>query len=805
MNLGRIFFRHRLKTLAGMAVIIGLLLSQLPKLTSDNSNDVYFHPSDPTLVAYHAFQEQFGRDETLLVAVTPPNVFETAFLEKLQAFHSALEDEVPHLKEVTSLVNVRNTRGEGDALVVDDLMASIPHTDAEMAAWRERVLSSPLYPDLYISRDGTMTALILETLAFSEAEGDEDLSEGFDQEHQPGEDTDSKESALPNTLSEKENAEVIAAVKSVVERFKGDEFPVYLTGMPVITEFFNRAIERDVGTFMSLAVMAFTIFLLVLFRRFTGALLPIILVMLSMLCTLALMAIFGAPFTSVTSILPSFMMSVGIGASVHVLAIFFRHYREHGDKEEAVAFTFGHSGLPIFMTGVTTAAGLLSFSTSEMRPIADLGLYGGLGVLVILVFTIILMPALISLLPLRANPRFEGKRTGKGMDTFLIKIAEFSTGQAWPVVIVSAAIIMFSAAGLFHQSFGHSIFKWLPYDSNVRIAIELVDQEMSGAVNVEVVANIKKENGLYDPEVMNKLEALARFAEQYKDKDGFILVGKTTSVVDVVKETHRALNANDPAYYRLPQDRKLVAQELLLFENSGNDDLERLVDSQFSQARMTAKVMIRDAHDYLDFVTQLETKAQSLFNDSQEATVTGSVKLFTRTIEYVMTSMARSYTIAGVIITILMILMLGSVRIGLLSMIPNLAPIVITLGVMGWVGIKLDMSNMLLGTVAIGLAVDDTIHFFHNFRNYYARHGNTREAVKQTMLGTGRAILFTTLVLVTGFWLFMFASLINLIHFGFLIGLTLIMALLADILLAPAMMELITRTDHGRKILARWS
>ena len=137
-------------------------------------------------------------------------------------------------------------------------------------------------------------------------------------------------------------------------------------------------------------------------------------------------------------------------------------------------------------------------------------------------------------------------------------------------------------------------------------------------------------------------------------------------------------------------------------------------------------------------------------------------------------------------------------------MVPNLAPIVVTLGVMGWLGITLDMSNMLLGTVAIGLAVDDTIHFFHNFRNYYTRSGNARDAVRETMLSTGRAILFTTLVLVTGFWLFMFASLINLIQFGFLIGITLIVALLADVLLAPAMMELITRSSSGRSILARW-
>ncbi|MCZ6730162.1 MAG: efflux RND transporter permease subunit [SAR324 cluster bacterium] len=213
---------------------------------------------------------------------------------------------------------------------------------------------------------------------------------------------------------------------------------------------------------------------------------------------------------------------------------------------------------------------------------------------------------------------------------------------------------------------------------------------------------------------------------------------------------------------------------------------------------------MQEASKYECFVKGLEREAHRLFPDSANIAVTGSIKLFTQTIQLMMQSMGRSYIIAGAVITLLMILILGSWRIGLISMLPNLAPIVVTMDVMGWMDIKLDMSNMLLGTVAIGLAVDDTIHFFHDFRTYYARSQNVGEAVRQTMLNAGRAILFTTLVLVTGFWLFMFASLNNLIQFGFLIGLCLIIALLADILLAPAMMELITRTERGRGIMARW-
>jgi len=159
----------------------------------------------------------------------------------------------------------------------------------------------------------------------------------------------------------------------------------------------------------------------------------------------------------------------------------------------------------------------------------------------------------------------------------------------------------------------------------------------------------------------------------------------------------------------------------------------------------------------------------------------------------IMKTMAESYTIAFIVITILMVAFLSSIKLGLISLIPNIMPILLTIGIMGWISIPLDMANMLLGTVAIGLAVDDTIHFLHNFRKYLDQTGNTREAVRQTMLTTGRAMVFTTVILVTGFCMFVFSAFPPLFTFGLAIGVTLFTALLADILLVPAIMTILIR------------
>ncbi|MCZ6730163.1 MAG: efflux RND transporter permease subunit, partial [SAR324 cluster bacterium] len=296
-----------------------------------------------------------------------------------------------------------------------------------------------------------------------------------------------------------------------------------------------------------------------------------------------------------------------------------------------------------------------------------------------------------------------------------------------------------------------------------------------------------------------------RYAEQQAKPDGRHYVGKTNSVVDVLKEINKALNENRDEYYTVPQNRQLIAQELLLFENSGSDDLENVVDSQLGKARLSLIVPWDDTEVYVDFVRDLRREAESRLAEFATVTITGELNLFTQMIFTMMQSMAQSYLIAVVVITIMMMLLVGSFRIGLLSMIANLAPIVLTMGlIMGYFDIRLDVFTLLIGSIALGLAVDDTIHFFHNFRRYYGEGKSVQEAVRETLLTTGRAMMFTTLVLVIGFWLFMFATLNNVFNFGLLTGIALLFALAADFLLAPAMLTLVIRSSYGRTLTERW-
>jgi len=517
-------------------------------------------------------------------------------------------------------------------------------------------------------------------------------------------------------------------------------------------------------------------------------------VILSLISTISLMAAFKAPIKLPTQILPSFMLAVSVGYSVHILAMFYHNFRKSRNREEAIIYSIGHSGLAVVMTAATTAGGLFSFSTSEVAPIADVGIFAGTGVLLAMVYTIILLPALLAVIPVKIiknkKDQSEDAAEDTAIDRFLAKIGRISTGHPYKILIISAVIIAFSITGIMKIRFSHDVLKWLPKSNSVRLATEKIDKELRGSVSLEIVLDTGKENGLYDPGILNRMEKTAAYLETLEV--GKVFAGKVWSLTTILKETNRALNENRKEFYAIPQNKKLIAQELLLFENSGSDDMEDFTDSQFSKARLMVKVPFVDATAYTKFLETVNDHFQKSYPDVK-ITVTGMMALMFRTVVHAIASMSKSYIYALIVITILMILLIGRLRIGLLSMVPNLAPIITTLGIMGWLNIPMNLFTMLVGNIAIGLAVDDTIHFMHNFRRYFEESKDAKFAVMETLHTTGRAMLVTSCVLSIGFFIFMFATMNNLIHFGFLTGLAIILALLADYFIAPALMIVVNR------------
>ncbi|GKT12095.1 MAG: hypothetical protein ISEC1_P1070 [Thiomicrorhabdus sp.] len=788
-------------------LIVVLFASNLPKTTIDTSTEGFLHETAKSRLAYDEFRNQFGRDEKIVVAIKTADVFSLESLKKLQGLHKELSRKVPHLNDITSLINARNTRGEGNNLLVDDLFQQWPSNQSEADALKQQALDNPLYQNILVNEESTFTVIILESNTYSEtidadgnkivqsaaAEDDLDLEGlelGFDDEV-----TATTADNRP-FITDEENTEMVNAVTEIVSTYNSSGFEVYVAGSPSVTAFLKKSIMGDMQKFVVMIVVATAILLSLLFRRASGVILPLITVVLAVVSTMGLMAYTSTPIKVMTQVLPSFLLAVGVGASIHVLAIFFKHFDMYGDKAEAIKHTLSHSGLAIIMTSLTTAAGMASFAPSEVAPVADLGVFSALGVLISLMFTLILLPALLMVFNIKRKVIDPDAEHHDKLDEYLKAIADFSQDHAKKIVVASLIFMAISIGLASKINYSHNPLLWFPESHETRIATEVIDKEMRGSISIELVIDTGVENGLYDLKVLKAIEKITDEIMLLEGEDYF--VGKAISVVDVIKEINKALNYNDPKFSVLPNNSNLISQEILLFENSGSEDLEDFVDSQFSKARITVKAPWIDAFKYHELLNKTADLIEEHINAEVEqsvghkihVTTTGMIPLLAETISAAISSSGVSYLLAFVIIAVMLIMLLSSVSLGLLSMIPNLLPIFFVLAVMVLFSFPLDLFTMLIGVIVIGIAVDDIVHFMHNFRRYHLQGVGTRKAVEMTLTTSGRAMIITTIVLLVGFMLYLFASMSNLFLFGLLTALAFVVALIAVFLLAPALMAL---------------
>jgi len=780
---------RRYYVLTVCTMIVVALGSFLPFLRAENSSQSYLHSDDPASLEYEEFQRQFGQDDRVLIAIETPEVFDPAFLERLRALHEELEEELPYVDEVKSLINIRQTRGEADTLIVEDLMEDWPETPEDLQDLRRRVFSGPLYVDNVISRDGHLTTVTIRPVVYSGGGGGAaSLLGGFD-EAEPDSAPDGSQGVF---LSEDEKRELVEAVWPVVERHAAPGFEPHVVGAAVVANQITGRMTRDTQKRVAVTALMIALFLFLLFRRASGVIYPMVVVAASMITTLGSLVLLDIPFSIVLGMLPVFTLCVAVCYAIHVLVLVYQKLAEGDTREQAIVYAIGHSGLAILMASLTTAAGLLSFLTAALAPVRHLGVAAPIGVFFAFFFSLTLLPALLMIFPL--PPRALGARgSGSGWARrLLLWIGELSVARSRAVLFTGLAVMAVSVVGLLRIHFAHMPIQWLPAEDPVRIASELIDRDLGGSSTAEVLIDTGRENGLQDPDTLRGIDAAI---EQVESIDrGVLHVGKAMSLIDIVKETHQALNANDPAFYRIPGDRRLLAQELLLFENSGSDDLENFTDSQFRKGRVSLRLPYVDAVLYRAFLDEIKADFASKLGPGVPIAVTGRSALAARTFTALIESMAKSYIFALVVITPLMMLLIGDVRLGLISMAPNLLPVFLILAGMGLFGISLDASSMMVGSIIIGLAVDDTIHFLHRFRMEFERSGDTQQAVRETLRTTGTALFFTSLVLTTGFaTMACLGTMQNTIRFGYLSALGIAVAFVANIFLTPALVALTGR------------
>jgi predicted RND superfamily exporter protein len=785
-RVGGFIHDNPIKVIIIVLLLLAFPISHLPLIKMDTSTEGFMHDDDPVLLQYNNFREQFGRDERIAVAIKSDNIFSLEFLNNLKALHEEIASKVPYVEDVTSLYNVRNTRGDGELLITDDLLEPMPKTSKDVESIKKRALASHFYRDLLLSADGKTTMIMIETDAYSHI-GEKSISveDEFDSEFEESDKEPTKERKF---LTDMENKELIEVLHTIVDRYRDKDLEIYVAGSPIVNNALKAQMSADMQKFTKITFLIILVFLFIMFRRVSAVFYPLLVIIFSLLTTIGTMAWAGVAFKLPTQIVPSLLLAVSVGATVHILSIFFDRFNSRGDKREALAYTMEHSGLAIAMTSITTAIGVGSFAGSEVAPISDLGIFASLGVMVSLFLTLTLLPALLSITKLK--PHLKETHKSSRLDNMMRHLAIIPVKHYKAIIGISAVLVALALFLASKLELSHDPLMWFPKDNYNRVSTETIDKSMNGTVTIEVIIDTKATDGWNDPQRLERLNTLSRELESYVDR--YTHIGKVISLATIVKETNRALHSNDEKFYTIPNDANLVSQELLLFENSGSDDLKDVVDSQFSKARVTIKLPWTGAVKAWDVLEYVNSRVKERFKD-EEVTTTGMIPLLINTFAQSVSSSARSYLIAFVAISFMMMIILGSVRIGLLSMIPNLTPIIIGLLIMYSLHIPLDMFTLLIGSIAIGLAVDDTIHFMHNFKRYYLQSGDSAKAIEQTFFTTGKAMVITTIVLSLGFYSYLLGDMIAVQNFGLLTGSVITLALIGDLFLAPALMIVVAK------------
>ena len=747
-------------------------------LRIDAKIEALLDKSDPALQDFRQFKDEFGRNDDIIISIHSDNIFTETFLKQLTTLHTQLETEVPYAHSVSSLYNARNIYGADDELIVEDLLDILPEDKKGYAKLKEKVVNHRYYQDLFISRDQQATNIYLTPdiyFAFQDPE------------------TNKQHKQLVGDL---ELHTMIVTINKITAQYPELRANMHISGMGVVNDEMSVYISRDILLFVSISLLVIMVILYSIYRRILTVLLPLVVIIMALVSTMGLM---GATVKDVhipTVILPSFILAVGVGDAIHFLTIFFRGLKQGKNKHQATVYAMRHTGLPMFFTSITTAASLCSFAQSDLVPIANLGIFAAAGIIFAFLYTILLLPALLAISPVRLtsstiNDNKTNNKNGYGLaiHTFIDFSSRLAVQHSLKVSCAGIVLMIVAFIIALQLPFSHDPVKWLPESSSTRVAIKDIEDRFGGAIPIDIIIDSGEYDGVKSPVFMKQRESFVIALPEVKTPE--LSAGRVVSLTDLLKETNQALFANQIDEYRIPDNRPLIAQEFLMLEASGAKDLFKLVDKNYQKVHVTIMTPWVDSLLFVPYINALQKRADQHFSGQYSAKVTGIVPLLSRILKQIIYSTAFSYLLAFVVISIMMILLLGSVKYGLISMIPNLLPITVALAIMQITGSPLDMFSMLIGSIAIGLAVDDTVHFMHGFRRNFSINNDVYQAVSETLHSTGRAMLTTTLVLSLGFLTYLSSSMNNLQDFGFYTALCIVLALLADFWLAPALMVLL--------------
>ena len=702
---------------------------------------------NPDIIALGEFEKTFGTSEIIVIALQAPDVFTNPVLSYIQSLTEELNGS-DGVESAASLASVSELRVEDGEFVATPLLETIPKETESLAALRERALAEEQWIGQVISKDGKTAAINLVN--------DETIQ------------------------SVDDRASFVARLKALTADPPAG-VTVHITGFsPLITDA-TFYLKRDVRNFLWLTFAIMGGLLLMIFRSWLGVLAPLIIIVASLVWTLGLFFLLGESLDLATVLMPTLIALICLSDVVHALVHHRELSAEFDDKRELTIRTMEHMTEACFMTSVTTAAGIGSLAVSQIHTIRQFGLWSCIGILIAYVLVVVLLPILLMMFA-KPQPRPQAADASakpghiQQLLSWLLKFASRDRRWIW----TGTALFLLVAGALISRiRIEAEISTYLPKSAESVVALGVVDRELSGVGNLQVV--LRGEPDVFtQPWAMREVEKFHEFTAKQPN------VSKVISPAFIIREIHCANHDGDPAMAVIPDNDADIAEYLFTIGASTvGERLSEILTDDYSTARIAIQLTTMNTADQLEFIERFEHYAAANLDARLAVQTTGRAKVFAQQVKALVQGQVRSLFWTITLITIMLMIHFRSLRVALVSLLPNAIPVMLPLALMGLFRIHLNVSTSMVSCLAVGLAVDNAIHFLARYRRASRDGAASHEAVRVAIQTSGPAIIFVTLIIAGGFTVYMGSSFEPNRNFGMLVAVAMIGAAVADLVLLP--------------------
>ena len=733
--------RITLFTLALVTVIFG---SFLKDLRLEFSIEQLFTQEDPRVERFLQFRDEFsGVDNILFLIYESNNPFSKENLDKNRQLIESLET-IDGVESVTSLTNLELFTEGGDYLL-QPVYERIPYDTDSLLMAKKTIMQSELVRNYIISADGKMASIMIEI--------DSDYN-----------DYDGRK----RILSEIDQFQMVV------------DWKWHQAGLPVIRTRYVQYMIQDNIRFLFPVALVISILLALLFRSFAGVLLPLIVIGLTIIWTVGLMAKMGIDINIISYMIPTLLMIISVSDSVHFMVKYFQALHEFGHRREALFQTIKKIGTALMLTSVTTAVGFGALSFVNIKIVSEFGIFTAIGVFFAFIISILFLPSMFMLMKQTADDKLINYNVGVRVKV-VQKISTLVRAYPKHIIISWCFIACIGTWGAVKINPHSKLLEDLRPGNKLLDDMKVAENRMGAILPVEIILEIMNDGpyeDIQDVEVMQFLDRVGAFMSSIPE------IGKVMSATQYIKEIHQAMNDGDPAFYQVPNSRNLISQYMLLYES----EFETFFNLDYTKLRIAAQIKDIDSRRSAEIEEEINNFIMANAPSGVKAEVTGTAFIALRTNNYLVRNLAGSFFIAFIVVTLLMAILFRSVKMALISIVPNLIPMMMMAAVMGFFQVSLRPSTAMTFAIAFGIAVDDTLHYLTRYRMELSdRH--YQKANDATMMSTGVAMMSTTAILVSGFMVLTLSEFTFSIQFGILSSITILSALIGDLTFLPALLS----------------